>query len=144
MATEQLFQIGIKGLIRNLQGKVLLVRLPAWKDNPEPWDLPGGRMEPGENFQQTLRRELQEEIGVDYAGTPQHLMTVLSTVTIPVATMRVPLVLMAYQVELPQGTEITLDPNGPEQEYAWVEPETAAERLQQKYPQEFCDMLAKL
>jgi mutator protein MutT len=141
---EQLFQIGVKGLIRNLQGKVLLLRAPAWGGNPDHWDIPGGRMEAGESFQQTLRRELQEEIGIDYSGTPRHIMTVLSNITIPVATMRVPLVLMAYDVELPQDAKITLDPNGPEQEYAWVEPKTAAKRLQQKYPQEFCDMVATL
>jgi 8-oxo-dGTP pyrophosphatase MutT (NUDIX family) len=141
---EQLFQIGIKGLIRNMQGKVLLLKVPAWGDNPEHWDMPGGRMEPGEGFVQTLRRELQEEIGVDYAGSPRHLMTVLSTITIPVGDQKIPLVLMAYEVELPYDVEIVLDKDGAEQEFAWLQPSVAAERLQRKYPQEFCDMVATL
>jgi 8-oxo-dGTP pyrophosphatase MutT (NUDIX family) len=87
---EQLFQIGIKGLIRNLEGKILLLKVPEWGQNPEHWDMPGGRMEPGESFLQTLRRELNEEIGVDYVGNAKHFGTVLSNITIPVGDMRVP------------------------------------------------------
>jgi len=141
---EQLFQIGIKALIRNEQGALLLLKIPAWRNNVDHWDMPGGRMEPGESFLQTLRRELQEEIGVDYDGDAKHVATVLSTMTIPVGDARVPLVLVAYEIDLPSDTQVVLDENGPEQEYEWVEPKVAAEYLQHKYPSEFCQKIAVL
>lgn len=144
MATEQLFQIGIKAVAQNEKGEVLLLAVPQWDDNPAHWDLPGGRMEPDENFVQTLGRELQEEIGVDYDGPAEHMATVLSNITIPVGDTRVPLILMPFRVQLPTDVTITLDPNGAEQEFEWCAPKVAAQRLQRKYPQEFCDVVAKL
>lgn len=141
---EQLFQIGIKGLIRNKAGEILLLKIPAWSGNPSHWDLPGGRMDPGETFVQTLRRELKEEISVDYAGEPKHLATVLSNITIPVEGGRVPLVLMAYEVELPEGAEIRLGDDEPEEAFDWFEPKRAAELLIQKYSPEFCQDVAAL
>jgi len=141
---EQLFQIGIKGLIRSEQGKILLLKIPSWGGSPGYWDLPGGRMDPGETFVQTLKRELKEEIGVDYDGQPKHLATVLSNLTIPVGDTRVPLVLIAYEAALLRGTPITLNEDEPEEAYDWFEPKVAAQELQKKYPQEFCDVVAVL
>lgn len=141
---EQLFQIGIKGVIRNAKGEVLLLRARAWGGSPSYWDLPGGRMDPGETFEQTLRRELKEEIGLDYTGQPKHIATALSNLTIPVGDSRVPLVLMAYEVEAPNDLAITLGNDGHEDEYAWFSLVETAKELLVKYPQEFCDQIAAL
>jgi 8-oxo-dGTP pyrophosphatase MutT (NUDIX family) len=141
---EQIFHIGIKGLIRNRSGKVLLLKVPAWRGNPGYWDLPGGRMNPGETFEQTLRREIEEEIGVQYNGTPKQLMAVLSSVTIPVGDGKVSLVLIPYEVELPEGVEIKLNPDEPEEAFDWYEPKNAAELLAVKYTPDFCDLVAAL
>jgi 8-oxo-dGTP diphosphatase len=54
------FQIDIKGLVFNDAGKLMLLQEPQGT-----WDLPGGRMEHGETFEQTLKRECQEEMGVN-------------------------------------------------------------------------------
>lgn len=54
------YQVTVKGLCFDGQGRVLLVR-----ENSGYWDLPGGRMEHGEDFHGTLRRECQEEMGLD-------------------------------------------------------------------------------
>jgi 8-oxo-dGTP pyrophosphatase MutT (NUDIX family) len=141
---EQLFQIGIKGLIRNGEGKILLLKIPAWGGSPSYWDMPGGRMEPGESFIQTLQRELREEIGIDYSGEPKQLMTVLSHLTIPVGDARIPLILMAYQVTLPADAVIVLGEDQPEEAFDWFAPKEAAVEIAPKYPQAFCDMIAVL
>jgi 8-oxo-dGTP pyrophosphatase MutT (NUDIX family) len=40
-------------------------KLPlAFSRNKQAWYLPGGKKEPGENDQQTLVREVQEELGM--------------------------------------------------------------------------------
>ena len=57
----------IKGLYFDSQGKVLLVQ-----EDSGVWDLPGGRIEHGEAFHDTLRRECQEEMGLDCNILDQH------------------------------------------------------------------------
>ena len=142
--SEQLFQIGIKGLVRNAKGEILMVHIPAWSNNPGHWDFPGGRMDPGETFIQTLKRELHEEIGVKYDGVPRQLQAVLTNITIPVGDVRIPLVLIVFDVELPKGCVITLDSQSAEDEYGWFTPTEAAKHLSVKFPDEFCEMIRTL
>ncbi|MFN8515527.1 MAG: NUDIX domain-containing protein [Chloroflexia bacterium] len=60
MAEPRVFHVGIKGLIVN-NGKVLLLkRENRWSGIF--WIKPGGRMEGGEEDEETLRRELREEV----------------------------------------------------------------------------------
>src|ERR1035437_9513884 len=53
-------RVSIKALLFDENGKLMLIR-----DEDGRWDLPGGSMEHGENFEQTLKREIKEEMGVD-------------------------------------------------------------------------------
>lgn len=141
---EQLFQIGIKGLIRNAQGDILMVHIPAWSGNDEHWDLPGGRMEPGESFLDTLKRELLEEIGVAYVGEPRQLAALRTHITIPVGDVRYPLLFVVYEAAIPDGATIRLDPNGPEKEFGWFTPREAAELMATKFPNDFRQMVSEL
>lgn len=54
------YHVTIKGLFFDAQGRVLLVQ-----EDSGVWDLPGGRIEHGEDFHGTLTRECQEEMGLD-------------------------------------------------------------------------------
>ena len=57
--------IAIAGGILVRNGKLLLGRRsPSKRICPNLWDILGGRIETGESPEQTLARELQEEIGV--------------------------------------------------------------------------------
>jgi 8-oxo-dGTP pyrophosphatase MutT (NUDIX family) len=144
---EQLFQVGIKALVQNSQGQILLLGLSKWKGLPAYWDLPGGRMDPGETFLGTLKRELQEEIGCDLDLTEENtelITAVLSNITIPVGKKQVPLILIPFKVQLPDNATITLDPNSGEEDYAWCSPAEAAKRLNRKYPVSFCNQIKEL
>lgn len=47
------------------QGRLLAARRSAPPELAGRWELPGGKAEPGETPQQTLVRELREELGVE-------------------------------------------------------------------------------
>jgi mutator protein MutT len=54
--------------------RVLVCQRPAHKRHGGLWEFPGGKCEPGESDVQALRRELQEELGLELrsAGTPEY------------------------------------------------------------------------
>ena len=47
--------------------RVLLAQRPEGKTLAGLWEFPGGKVEPGERPEQTLIRELHEELGIDVA-----------------------------------------------------------------------------
>jgi len=46
-------------------GRVLLARRPEGKSMAGLWEFPGGKVEPGETPEETVIRELKEELGVE-------------------------------------------------------------------------------
>jgi len=46
-------------------GTVLVCQRVAGGHHPGKWEFPGGKVEPGESLQDGMRRELQEELGID-------------------------------------------------------------------------------
>ena len=45
-------------------GRVLIAQRPAGKSMAGLWEFPGGKVEPGERPEQSLIRELREELGI--------------------------------------------------------------------------------
>jgi 8-oxo-dGTP diphosphatase len=54
----------VAALCRDAERRVLLSRRRADQPMPLKWELPGGKIEPGESPQGALIRELEEELGI--------------------------------------------------------------------------------
>lgn len=55
----------VAGLCRDREGRVLISQRRADQAMPLLWELPGGKIEPGEGPEEALRRELREELDVE-------------------------------------------------------------------------------
>ncbi|MEM9383640.1 MAG: Nudix family hydrolase [Pseudomonadota bacterium] len=54
----------VAAVLRDGRGRVLLAERPAGKEMAGKWELPGGKVKPGESLHEALARELEEELGV--------------------------------------------------------------------------------
>jgi 8-oxo-dGTP pyrophosphatase MutT (NUDIX family) len=61
VGTRPLILAGAEVLVFDPQGRLLLQRRSDTGD----WAIPGGMMEPGESFEETARREVKEETGLE-------------------------------------------------------------------------------
>lgn len=143
---EDVFHLGIKALVRERGGNVLLMRM-----NPRHthggaavlWDLPGGRVERGATVEETLRREVAEEIGVKDLIIGKHLGMVLANVRIPQhGGGDTGLILSIYECRIPENADIAISEE--HTTYEWCIPKVAAARLATKFPPEFCERIASL
>lgn len=69
-------QVGVKAFIANKQGKYLaLQRAKPYPGDTKPkWDIPGGRINVGEELVTALAREIGEETGMELQGRPKLVM----------------------------------------------------------------------
>jgi nucleoside triphosphatase len=59
-------RIIVVGLVHNEKGEILICKMPPDRGVfPGQWGLPGGGIEDGETLEAALRRELEEEIGIE-------------------------------------------------------------------------------
>lgn len=72
---DRTLQVGVKVLLRNPDGKFLVLRRSSEKypEVPNPWEIPGGRIEVGATLLENLQREVSEETGLTVHGEPELL-----------------------------------------------------------------------
>lgn len=59
-STDYLYRISVKCLVRDANGKVLVVK----ERGRDWWDLPGGGMDHGESISAAIAREMREEVNL--------------------------------------------------------------------------------
>lgn len=81
------FGLTVRGLLKMNNKFLILKRHPNSKTNPNRWELPGGKVDHGENFDQALLREFKEETNLnvkidDFIGAVQENFPHKKTVAI--------------------------------------------------------------
>lgn len=143
---EDSFHLGIKAIIRNSEGEVLLLKtnpakLRGYSGEPY-WDIPGGRIHKDSSVEETLKRELEEETGITVVKSMEPFTMVLSTMRIPTDDGSVGLILASYLCEIEDNPEIKISDEHIEAK--WFSPKEAAKLLEFKYPKEFVKKLSEI
>ncbi|MBI2414604.1 NUDIX domain-containing protein [candidate division WWE3 bacterium] len=143
---EETYHLGIKALIRNSKGEILLLKVNLEKLSNHSlgayWDIPGGRVQKGCTIEETLKREVEEETGITEIKSFTKLDMVVSNIRIPQGTDTIGLILGIYLCELKKNPNIMLSEE--HVEFSWFTPNEASELLKVKYPAEFTKKIANL
>jgi len=143
---EDKFHLGIKALIRNSKGEILLLKVNKEKlkgfTGEAYWDIPGGRIQKDSTIEETLKREVEEEIGISEITNIKPFAMVLSKIRIPQGDDSVGLILGAYFCEIPENSEIKLSDEHTEAK--WFTTLEASKLLEVKYPVEFTEKIKEL
>jgi A/G-specific adenine glycosylase len=107
-------EVGIACIWR--EGKYLIQARPKGKSFEGSWEFPGGKREKGENFRQCVKREIQEEVGINVSVRP-HFYEELHEFE------RTELLLRFHRCQIQAGEPSPQE----EQELMWIEPEKFSE-----------------
>jgi ADP-ribose pyrophosphatase YjhB (NUDIX family) len=130
---EERFQVGAKALVRNTEGRVLLAKSSSGR-----WDLPGGRINIGEQVEEALRREIREELGVEEVGIGALCDAAISNVRVRSEGVEYRLCILVYRCSIDAKK---LVPGKGCEEYRWVSSGEAGGLLAGKYQPDFVDRL---
>jgi 8-oxo-dGTP diphosphatase len=107
------FALSIKVVIRDRDGRCLLLkRAQSSRGNPGKWELPGGKVDLQEEFEQVVQREVSEETDLTIS-----LRRALGTVQADLPTRKV--IYLILEADLESG-QVRL--SSEHEEYAWRYP----------------------
>lgn len=130
---NDLFYLGIKAVIKNPDGQVLLLKARDY------WDLPGGRIQLGETQEQAVRREVTEETGLSVKDVSHHLGMCLSGARLDGG--KAGLIFSVYACETASHDVAISDEHIA---HEWLAPSKAADLLAGKFSPEICAAIANL
>lgn len=90
------YRVSAKALIKDDQNRLLLIK----EGNDSGLELPGGGIEHGETATQALKRELQEELGVE--------ATIATRLPVLTWFINGEVVWLIYEVHIPRGAKIAV------------------------------------
>jgi 8-oxo-dGTP pyrophosphatase MutT (NUDIX family) len=138
---EQTYRLGIKALIENGQGQLLVLRVtPDTHKGFAYWDIPGGRVLAGQTVKSTLLREVKEETGISKLKKLKFVGMTLSPLVIPAEKGKhIGLILSVYSAEVAGVPKIKL--SAEHVDYKWISKKLLKRYLKHKYPPEFLKLL---
>lgn len=109
-------QIGVKVLIKNSDGLYLLIQRaePLPDGTGIKWDIPGGRLKPGERLVEALAREVKEEVGVELRHGIQLLKA--QDIILPDLNLHLHVVRLTYTSSLKDNIQLGTE----HQTYMWA------------------------
>lgn len=136
---EEAFHLGVKALILNAEGNILILKRHSENKEKQTWDLPGGRVQKGELPEITLKREVEEETGLkDLLST--HFVTMeLTKFRIALPSQEVGLIFSIYRCAVAGDEKVVL--SNEHSAFQWVKPNEAASLLKAQYPQRLVEIL---
>lgn len=90
------------GILLDAEGRYLLGQRPEGKPYAGYWEVPGGKIENGESVFAALKRELQEELGIDIESSED---LVVLEYDYPHAYVRLNVSIIRKWIGIPKGCE---------------------------------------
>lgn len=105
--------LSIKIIIKDQSGNCLLLkRSPNSKANAGKWEFPGGKVDPGENFEEALIREVKEETGLVVS-----ISRLLGATEVELAERKIIYLIMEGRLE--SGKVVTSEEH---EDFRWIAP----------------------
>jgi 8-oxo-dGTP diphosphatase len=139
--TEDCFHLGLKALLCNKEGRLLLLRKNATHEAPY-WDLPGGRVQKNESVEEALKREVYEETGLQNMTQIIPFFMTLTSSRIRLPAGDVGLIFKVYLCQIEDDCPIQL--SNEHTHYEWVDPAQAVELLASKFPSELLEKVRSI
>ncbi len=138
---EDCFHLGVKALFCSDEGKVLLLERQHHTKGIY-WDLPGGRLQKGETVTETLRREIEEETGLQCLDDASPFDMILTNIRIPTSSGEVGLILSIYHYNISSSfiPQLSSEHTG----FGWFSFLETSQLLKAQYPIAFIEKLTRM